>query len=119
MSGLRKQRPVQCPYEITYNPERKRWYLDASWQIPAVELPSLYQLRLLNTLAVDLNADHIAGWVVTPDGNPLGDAITIAYTTDGSSGHNNASLRHAIKQLLDIAVDYNCGSVSGEKPELS
>ena len=101
-------------YDITYNPERKRWYLDASWQIPAVELPSLYQLRLLNTLAVDLNADHIAGWVVTPDGNPLGDPITIAYTTDGSSGHNNASLRHAIKQLLDIAVDYNCGSVSGE-----
>ena len=101
-------------YDLTYNPDKQRWYLAASWKIAAVELPSLYQLQALNTLAVDLNAGHIAAWVITPDGNPLGDPITITYTTDGSAGRNNASLRHAITKLLHIAVDYSCGSVSGE-----
>ena len=77
-----------------------------------MELPSLYQLRWLNTMAVDLNADHIAGWVIAPDGNPVGDPITIAYTSNGTAGHNSASLRYALKQLLDIAVIYGCGSIA-------
>ena len=101
-------------YDLAYNPDKQRWYLNASWKIPKRELPSLYQLRALNTLAVDLNADHIAGWVIAPDGNPVGDPITITYTSNGTTGQNNASLRYAIKQLLDIAVTYSCGSIACE-----
>ena len=77
-------------------------------------MPSLHQLRSLHTLAVDLNADHIAAWVVTPDGNPIGDPITIAYDSSGSAGRNCASLRHAITKLLKIAAAMNCASISIE-----
>ena len=101
-------------YDIAYNTDNQCWYLNASWKIGERELPSLYQLRALNTLAVDLNADHIAGWVIAPDGNPLGDPITIAYTSNGTTGQNDASLRYALKQLLDIAVTYGCGSIACE-----
>ena len=101
-------------YDIAYNTDKQRWYLVASWKIGERELPSLYQLRWLNTMAVDLNADHIAGWVIAPDGNPVGDPITIAYTSNGTTGQNSASLRYALKQLLDIAVTYGCGSIACE-----
>ena len=101
-------------YDIAYDPDKQRWYLIASWKIPKTELPSLHQLRQLPTLAVDLNADHIAGWVIAPDGNPVGDPITIAYTSKGTTGQNSASLRHALKQLLDIARVYGCGSIACE-----
>ena len=101
-------------YELWFNPSRGRWYLDASWQSAKVEPPSLHQLRGLHTLAVDLNADHLAAWVITGDGNPIGDPITIAYDSGGGAGRNNASLRHAITRLLRIAVAANCGSISIE-----
>ena len=101
-------------YDLAYNTDNQRWYLVASWKIGERELPSLYQLRWLNVLAVDLNADHIAGWVIAPDGNPVGDPITIAYTSNGTTGQNSASLRYALKQLLGIAVTYGCGSIACE-----
>ena len=97
-----------------FDPDKRRWYIDASWQPTRIELPSLHQLRPLHTLAVDLNADHLAAWVVAPDGNPVGDPITIAYDSSGSSGRNNASLRHAITRLLSVAIAANCGSISIE-----
>ena len=66
------------------------------------------------TLAVDLNGDHLAYWVISPNGNPVGEPITIGYDPTGGAGHNNASLRHAITQLLRIAREAGCGSVSIE-----
>ena len=78
------------------------------------ELPSLHQLRQLPVLAVDLNADHVAGWVVDPSGNPVGDPITVTYTSNGTAGQNSASLRYALKQLVDIAVVYGCEAVACE-----
>ena len=101
-------------YELTFDPGKGYWFLDASWRPAPVEVPSLHQLRSLHTLAVDLNADHIAAWVVTPDGNPIGDPITIAYDSAGSAGRNCASLRHAITKLLKIAAAMNCASISIE-----
>ena len=101
-------------YELTFDPDKGYWHLDASWRPAPIEVPSLHQLRSLHTLAVDLNADHLAAWAVTPDGNPMGDPITIAYDSNGSSGRNNASLRHAITTLLRIAAAINCRSISIE-----
>ena len=73
-------------YALWFDPGRSRWYLDASWQTATAELPSLHQLRGLHTLAVDLNADHLAAWVITGDGNPIGDPVTIAYDSSGGAG---------------------------------
>ena len=101
-------------YDIAYDTDKQRWYLIASWTIGERELPSLYQLRQLSVLAVDLNGDHIAGWVIDPTGNPVGDPITITYTSNGTTGRNSASLRYALKQLLDTAITYGCGSIACE-----
>ena len=101
-------------YELRFDVDRERWYLDAFWQPVPVEMPSLHQLRRRRTLAVDLNANHMAAWVISPDGNPVGDPITITYDPTGSAGRNCASLRHAITQLLHTAQTFNCASVSIE-----
>ena len=101
-------------YDLAFNTDKQRWYLTAAWSIAARELPSLHQLRQLPTLAVDLNAGHIAGWVIDPTGNPVGDPITVTYDAKGTTGQNSASLRYAIKQLVDVAVAYGCGSVACE-----
>ncbi|MFE3282371.1 hypothetical protein ACFXJJ_04520 [Streptomyces sp. NPDC059233] len=51
-------------YDITHDPVRGRWYLDASWSTdrtvpPTPAEPAAAGVRLL---AVDLNADHFASW---------------------------------------------------------
>src|SRR5882757_6127016 len=48
-------------YDISYDPARDRWYLDASWthDVTTVSLP-IEQLRTGPVLGVDLNADHLA-----------------------------------------------------------
>ena len=56
-------------YDIAVDPGRGRWYLDASWRAPARPVPA-GELRARPVLAVDLNHGHLAGWAVTPDGNP-------------------------------------------------
>ncbi|MCT9082546.1 hypothetical protein N4G65_39385, partial [Streptomyces fulvoviolaceus] len=62
-------------YDITYDPTRGRWYLDASWSATAkgqkVTVPALETLRRHRVLAVDVNADHLAAWIIDPHGNPV------------------------------------------------
>ena len=70
-------------YDITYQPDRGRWYLDASWRLPAAELPSLEELRQERTLAVDLNADHVACGVLDSAGNPVGKPTTVPWIWTG------------------------------------
>jgi hypothetical protein len=57
-------------YDISYQPNRNRWYLDASWQTRGIRPPSLDELRRSRALGVDLNADHLACWVLDSSGNP-------------------------------------------------
>src|SRR6266508_3579616 len=70
-------------YDISFEPVRGRWYLDASWTIERGTPVTLGGLRRRPTLGVDLNADHLACWVITPDGNPLGPPHTIALDLHG------------------------------------
>src|SRR5258708_3401140 len=57
-------------YDISHDPVRGRWYIDASWKAAPAPAPSLGELREAPVLAVDLNHGHLAAWAVTPDGNP-------------------------------------------------
>ena len=59
-------------YDISCDPVRGRWYLDASWKAAPAPAPSLDELRAHPVLAVDLNHGHLAAWAVTPDGNRPG-----------------------------------------------
>jgi hypothetical protein len=70
-------------YDISLDPAKGRWHLAASWRLPARPVPSLDQLRQHRSLGVDLNADHLAAWILNPAGNPLGQPHTIPLDLDG------------------------------------
>ena len=102
-------------YDITFHPDRGRFYLDASWKATHLEPPPLAVLRNARILAIDLNADHLAAWVLNPDGNPVGPAITIAFELAGRSATTrDGRLRAALAGLCHIAKANGCQSLALE-----
>ncbi len=57
-------------YDISLDPARSRWYLDASWKTRAIEPVTLDQARMGNVISVDLNAGHLAVAVAGPGRQP-------------------------------------------------
>ena len=51
-------------YDVTFDPARGRWYLDASWKTGPEPAPGLDELRHGRVLGVDLNDGHLAGCVL-------------------------------------------------------
>jgi hypothetical protein len=100
-------------YDITYDPGRGRWYLDASWRQQAVlEPPSIDELRAGPVLGVDLNAGHLACCVLDGSGNPVGDPVTIPLETAGlAASRRDGRLRAAITALLDSATHARCTAI--------
>ncbi|MGW0757500.1 hypothetical protein ACWD1Y_13580 [Streptomyces sp. NPDC002814] len=103
-------------YDITYDPARGRWYLDASWSTVAkgqtAAVPALQTLRQHSVLAVDVNADHLAAWILDPCGNPVGTPHTIALELSGlPATARDARLRAAISQLLHLAQQHECAAL--------
>ena len=92
-------------YDISYDPARGRWYLDASWNAPPVPARPLDGLRQYPVVAVDVNCGHLAAAAIAPDGNILGAPATIrprpgrAARLRTRDGH----LRAAISSLIAIA----------------
>jgi len=67
-------------YDISYDPAKGRWYLDASWKQDVIAKPPLDRGVADRTGAgVDLNADHLACCMLDASGNPLGLPVTIRY----------------------------------------
>lgn len=96
-------------YDITFEPSKDRWYLDASWKTDTVWCPTLGDLRVAPVVAVDLNADHLAVWVVGVDGNPLGQPITVRLDLAGvPAGTRDDKLRAAVSDLTCEAKDRGC-----------
>ena len=99
-------------YDISYDPERDRWYLDASWAITPEPPTSLEELRGGRVLGVDLNAGHLACCVLDAAGNPVGAATTIEVRTGGlAASRRDGRVRAAITALLDHAQSTGCGAV--------
>jgi hypothetical protein len=91
-------------YTIWLDPGRGRWYLDASWRLPARPVPSLEALRQHPTFAVDLNAGHLAGWALDPAGNPIGPPHTIPLDLDGlPTSTRDGRLRAAVAEVIQLA----------------
>jgi hypothetical protein len=102
-------------YDISYQPDRGRWYLDASWRLPAAQPPSLVELRQERTLAVDLNADHVACGVLDSAGNPVGKPTTVPLDLDSQvTSCRDGRLRAVISQLIALANEYGCKSLMVE-----
>jgi hypothetical protein len=102
-------------YDISFDPRRGRWYLDASWRVPPRPAPALEDLREHPVLAVDLNQGHLAAWTVTPDGNPVGPPVTIALQLTGlAASQRDGRLRAAICELLRTAREQRCAAIAVE-----
>jgi hypothetical protein len=70
-------------YDISYDPDRGRWYLDASWKTSPEPVSSFDELRTGRVLGVDLNHGHLAACVLDAFGNPIGEPVTIEVVTAG------------------------------------
>lgn len=96
-------------YDITFDAAKRRWYLDASWKIATPDVVGLDALRRHRVLAVDVNAGHLAAWVINPDGNPVGPPITVAVDLAGlSADTRDGHLRGVISTLIHTARASGC-----------
>jgi hypothetical protein len=93
-------------YDVSYDPRRRRWYLDASWRLPSTPTPPIEELRGQGVLGVDLNAGHLAAVVVDRSGNPVGTPATIPLELSSlPAPTRDGHLRAAVSQLLQKATD--------------
>ncbi|MFF7266598.1 IS200/IS605 family accessory protein TnpB-related protein [Streptomyces sp. NPDC008159] len=90
-------------YRIHEDTARGRWYLTASWTMPAVRTVPLGTVRAGGLVGVDTNADHLAAWRLDTHGNPVGAPRRFGYDLSGSAGHRDAQVRHALIRLLHWA----------------
>jgi hypothetical protein len=96
-------------YDLVYQSERGRWYLDASWTHPRGPVPTLTELAGFPRMAVDLNARHLDCTVLDPSGNPVGTPYTIPLELDHrSSTTRDGRVRAAISQLIALAKAHGC-----------
>ena len=99
-------------YDISFDPERERWYLDASWKTPATPPVTLAQARQGTVIAVDVNAGHLAVAVLDPDGNQVGVPFTIDLPLAGlPASTRDGRLRAAITSILSTAREDRASAV--------
>jgi hypothetical protein len=99
-------------YDISHDPVRGRWYIDASWKVAPAPAPSLDQLRAAPVLAADLNNGHLAAWALTPDGNPAGPPVTLPVDLAGlPASQRDGRLRAAISSLTRLARLRGCRAI--------
>jgi hypothetical protein len=99
-------------YDIWHDPDRGRWYLDASWRMASTPAPTLEQLRAYPVVAVDVNVGHLAVAVLDPHGNPVGTPATIPLRLAGlPAATRDARVRAAISQLIAAAGQHGAHAV--------
>jgi hypothetical protein len=99
-------------YDISYQPDRDRWYIAASWRPPRLIPPNLEELRHQRMLGLDLNAGHLDCWVLDESGNPVGTPNTIPLDLDGQpTTTRNGRLRAAIAAIVRLAIESGCRSI--------
>jgi hypothetical protein len=102
-------------YDLSFDPAKRRWYVDASWRLPARQVPAPDALRQGRTLALDLNAGHVDGWVLDPSGNPVGEPYTIALDFDGlPASTRDGRLRDAVAAIIRLAKAHGCRCITVE-----
>ncbi|MEU1596815.1 hypothetical protein ABZ468_29190 [Streptomyces sp. NPDC005708] len=103
-------------YDIVYDPARGRWYLDASWSCDPVVLPTPKEIQASGErlLGIDLNADHLAAYLLDPHGNPIGEPITVPLELSGPASTRDGRLRTAVTELIRIAKEHGCAGIAVE-----
>ena len=91
-------------YDVSHDPTRGRWYIDASWKAKPASAASLDELRQHPVVAIDVNHGHLAVAVIAPDGNILGVPATLGLDLAGlPSATRDGHLRAAISALIATA----------------
>ena len=91
-------------YDISVDPVRGRWYVDASWKTQTRPAPVLDGLRSSPVVAVDVNAGHLAVAVLAPDGNVTGTPFTIPLELAGlPATARDGHVRAAVSELIATA----------------
>ena len=99
-------------YDINYDPDRDRWYLDASWKTTPEPARDIEDLRAGRGLGVDLNDGHLACCVLDASGNPIAEPVSIDVVIAGlRASRRDGRVRTAITALLDLAGQHNCVAV--------
>jgi IS605 OrfB family transposase len=99
-------------YDISHDPARNRWYVDASWKVTPVPAASLDDLRQHPVVAVDVNHGHLAVAIVAPDGNILGAPASIGLDLAGwPASARDGRLRAAITALIATAREHGARAV--------
>jgi len=107
-------------YDVTFDPKKARWYLDASWKRAVITPPTLDELRGHRVLAVDVNTGHLAAMVVDSAGNPVGRPITSLLALSGlSASTRDGHLRGAISVLIKKAEHHGCRAIVIENLDFS
>jgi len=102
-------------YDVSCDPVKGRWYIDASWKAPARPVPSLQELRAWPVIAVDVNAGHLAVAVVSPDGNVVGTPFTIPLQLAGlPASTRDGRVRAAVSTLIATAKTAGARAVAIE-----
>ncbi|WP_345034682.1 hypothetical protein [Streptomyces sannanensis] len=103
-------------YDIVHDPARDRWYLDASWSADKATLPTPQEIQAFGEklLGVDLNADHLAAYILDPHGNPVGEPITVPIAVTGPTSTRDGRLRAAITELIRLAKEHHCAGIAVE-----
>ncbi|MEV6229040.1 hypothetical protein AB0L88_14330 [Saccharopolyspora shandongensis] len=103
-------------YDIVQDPQRERWYIDASWSTPTAAVPTPDEIAAEGgrLVSADLNADHLAATVVDPHGNPVGAPHTIPLDLTGPASRRDGRLRQAISDLIYLAREHGCVGIAIE-----
>ena len=99
-------------YDISYDPVKDRWHLDASWKAGACPVPALDELRASPVVAVDVNRGHLAVAVLAPDGNVTGTPSTIPLELAGlPTPARDGRVRAAVSALIATARQHGARAV--------
>ncbi len=99
-------------YDITCDPVRGRWYIDASWTASPAPPAALDDLRASPVVAVDVNVGHLAVAVVAADGNVLRTPAAIPLDLAGlPAATRDGRLRAAISTLIATAKEHGAQAV--------
>jgi IS605 OrfB family transposase len=91
-------------YDISHDPARGRWYIDASWTAAPAPAVSLEELRAAPVVAIDVNHGHLGVAVIAADGNILGAPATIGLDLAGlPSAARDGHVRAAVTSLITTA----------------
>jgi IS605 OrfB family transposase len=99
-------------YDISHDPARGRWYIDASWSTAPTCASSLEYLREHPVVAVDVNVEHLAAAIVAADGNILGTPATIPLVLAGlPTATRDGRLRAVISSLIATARQHGARAI--------